>query len=351
MAERGHRNSGVTATDVARRAGVSQSTVSRVLNPNGKVKVQEEARQRVLQAARELGYRPNAIAQTMISGRSKIVGVVVSDYFNVFYYQMLQLLTNRLMAAGLQAMVFSSPPRSDINELLQRFYRYQVDGVIVTSSALSHHVTEQGIQRGVPVVLINGYLPDMGVNAVQSDQFGSGILMADYLVGVGHRRFAYVSSENSPHRNYMPRQEGFLEGLRRHGVDTCRVIPGGYSYQSGLEVGESLAREADMPDAIFCSGDWNAMGVLDALRRHSQREIGREVSVTGYDTPILTGLEAYSITGLTQDMDGLCSDAVELLETLMEDPERPPQLLTRPMHLTIRSSSRPLPREMERKKG
>ena len=134
MAERGHRNSGVTATDVARRAGVSQSTVSRVLNPNGKVKVQEEARQRVLQAARELGYRPNAIAQTMISGRSKIVGVVVSDYFNVFYYQMLQLLTNRLMAAGLQAMVFSSPPRSDINELLQRFYRYQVDGVIVTSS-------------------------------------------------------------------------------------------------------------------------------------------------------------------------------------------------------------------------
>ena len=99
MAERGHRNSGVTATDVARRAGVSQSTVSRVLNPNGKVKVQEEARQRVLQAARELGYRPNAIAQTMISGRSKIVGVVVSDYFNVFYYQMLQLLTNRLMAA------------------------------------------------------------------------------------------------------------------------------------------------------------------------------------------------------------------------------------------------------------
>ena len=129
------------------------------------------------------------------------------------------------------------------------------------------------------------------------------------------------------------------------------MIPGGYSYQSGLEVGESLAREADMPDAIFCSGDWNAMGVLDALRRHSRREIGREVSVTGYDTPILTGLEAYSITGLTQDMDGLCSDAVELLETLMEDPERPPQLLTRPMHLTIRSSSRPLPREMEQKKG
>ena len=79
MAERGHRNSGVTATDVARRAGVSQSTVSRVLNPNGKVKVQEEARQRVLQAARELGYRPNAIAQTMISGRSKIVGLVVTD--------------------------------------------------------------------------------------------------------------------------------------------------------------------------------------------------------------------------------------------------------------------------------
>ena len=102
--------------------------------------------------------------------------------------------------------------------------------------------------------------------------------------------------------------------------------------------------------AVALVVNWDKIN-LDALRRHSRREIGREVSVTGYDTPILTGLEAYSITGLTQDMDGLCSDAVELLETLMEDPERPPQLLTRPMHLTIRSSSRPLPREMEQKKG
>ena len=342
LPEKHSRSRGVTATDVARRAGVSQSTVSRVFSAGCKVKVNEDARRRVLQAAEELGYVPNAIAQIMTSGRSGIIGIVVSDYYNLFYYNMLRLLTNCLIASGFRAMTFTASPEEDVNTLLRELYQYQVDGVIITSSALSHRVPHRWTERGMPVVLLNGYLPGMEISTVQSDQFGSGEQMADYLVRVGHRRFAYVSSENSPHKNYLPRQEGFLSGLARRGVTDCLVIPAGYSYESGLEAGRQLLREQQMPDGIFCSGDLNALGVIDALRGRPELVLGRDISVTGYDAPILEQLEGYSLTGMTQQVEQLSRDCVALVRRLVEAPDTPPQVITHPMKLTVRGSSRPL---------
>ena len=124
----------VTATDVANRAGVSQSTVSRVFNPDSRLLVRDKTRKKVLEAAEELGYVPNAIAQTMASGRSRIIGIVVPSNYNIFHYHILQILTNVFQMYDLRTMVFTSAPTDDINELLQNLYQYQVDGVIVTSA-------------------------------------------------------------------------------------------------------------------------------------------------------------------------------------------------------------------------
>lgn len=337
------KNGAVTAGDVARLAGVSQATVSRVFNKNCKIQIHPDSRQRVLAAAEELGYIPNAIAQIMKSGRSGIVGIVVSSYFNLFYYQALEILTNRLMELGLRAMVFTSDPKEDINALMEGLYQYQVDGVIVTSSALSHNVTAKWIKKGMPVTLLNGYMPEMEISAVQSDQYGSGKTMAEYLLEAGHQRFAYVSSENSPHKNYIPRQHGFLETLEKKGVRVCKVIPAGYSYESGLEAGRLLLAEPFPPDAIFCSGDLNALGVIDAVREREGLRLGKDISVTGYDAPILPSLRAYSLTGMSQQTQRLCWDCVDLLRRLMDYPDLPPQVITRPMILTIRDSSRKRP--------
>jgi Transcriptional regulators len=341
MTEKRNSTKPATATDVARLAGVSQSTVSRVFTKDCKIKVHEDARRRVMQAAEQLGYVPNAIAQIMTSGRSGIIGILVSDYFNLFYYQVLQLLMNALKTRGLRAMVFTSDPKDDLNELMENMYQYQVDGVVITSSALSHKLPHRWIQKGMPVVLINGYLQGMNISAVQSDQFGSGVMMADYLVKTGHCRFAYVSSENSLHHNYIPRQQGFIKGLLEHGVTDCRVIPAGYSYESGLMAGRELVKGREIPDAIFCSGDLNALGVIDAIRENTDLKIGRDVSVTGYDAPVLRELTAYSLTALSQQMDRLCEDCLDLLMRLIDHSELPPQVITRPMQLTVRKSSRP----------
>jgi len=335
------REKTVTAADVAKLAGVSQATVSRVFNKNCKIQINPESRRRVLEAAELLGYAPNAIAQIMVSGRSGIVGIVVSDYFNLFYYQVVQELTNQLSALGLRTMLITSNPKEDINDLMKNIYQYQVDGVIITSSALSHGATTRWVKKGLPVVLLNGYLPEIGINAVQSDPDGSGRLMADYLTRVGHQRFVYISSENSPHKNFIPRQRGFTERLQELGIRDFRVIPAGYSYQSGLEAGLKLLQDASPPDAIFCSGDLNALGVIDAVRKDGRLLLGKDISVTGYDAPILPELEGYSLTALTQQTSLLCKDCVDLLCRMIDDPEAPTQVITRPMYLTIRKSSRP----------
>ena len=340
MADKHIHGGSVTAADVARRAGVSQATVSRVFSSTCKIQINPESRQRVLDAAEELGYIPNAIAQIMKSGRSGIIGIVVSNYFNLFYYHILGILANCLADCGLRAMVYTSDPKEDINALLENLYQYQVDGVIITSSALSHHITSRWIKKGMPVALLNGYLPEVEISAVQSDQYGSGKIMAEYLMKVGHQRFAYISSDNSPHRNYIPRQRGFLETLEKNGCMDYRVIPAGYSYESGLEAGRSLLAEPLPPDAIFCSGDLNALGVIDAVREHAELRLGIDISVTGYDAPLLPALNAYSLTGMTQQIRRLCTDCVELLQRLIENPDLPSQVITRPMILTVRDSSR-----------
>lgn len=336
-----NRERPVTATDVAKLAGVSQATVSRVFQKDCQIRINPESRKKVLEAAEQLGYIPNAIAQIMTSGRSGIVGIVVSSYFNLFYYQVLQVLTNELAAKGLRTMLFTSDPEEDINQLLCHLYQYQVDGVIVTSSAMSHHITSAWTKKGLPVVLLNGYLPELKISAVQSDQVGSGQLMAEYFLRTGHQRFAYVSSVNSPHQNYIPRQKGYVDCLEAHGVRDIQIIPAGYSYESGLEAGRQLLRSDRVPDAIFCSGDLNALGVIDAIREQSALKLGEDISVTGYDAPIFPQLTAYPLTALTQQVDLLCRDCVELLSDLMQNPDAPTRLITRPMHLTIRGSSRP----------
>ena len=341
MAKKTETQRPVTAADVAKQAGVSQSTVSRVFSKDCKAKIRPESRQRVLEAAQRLGYVPNAMAQTMASGHSGIIGVVVSNYFNLFYYQTLQIITNILSESGLRTMVFTADPQQDVNGLLESLFQYQVDGVILTSSALSHQLTARWTQRGLPAVLLNGYLPDLEISVVQSDQFGSGRMMAAYLTEVGHTRFAYVNTEHSPHKNYAPRQEGFLEGLREKGIQDCQIIPSGYSYQSGLEAGRALLSGSHVPDAIFCSGDLNALGVIDAVREQGTLRLGRDISVTGYDAPLLAELHAYSLTALTQQVSRLCQDCADLLRLLIKQPQTPPQIITRPMLLKLRDSSRP----------
>lgn len=331
-----------TAKEVARRAGVSQSTVSRVFNQNWKGTVKPDARERILQAAEELGYTPNTIAHILTSKRSGIIGIIVSRHFDLFYYEVLGILCNLLSSRGFQTMMFTTDPKGHISELFTNMVRYQVDGVIITSSAVTHDLQQSKLKLGIPTVLYNGFLPGLHISAVHSDNYEACIKMADYLVQAGHQSFAYISTENSEYRNYLPRQEAFLYGLARNGIYQCQIEAADYSYESGAAAARELFTHEHSPDAIFCAGDQNALGVIDVAREKGLR-VGEDISITGFEAPGGVQLPAYSLTVLRQDIHQLAEDAVNILLEQIEKPDRAPVLITRPMELVLRGSSRRLP--------
>lgn len=328
-----------TSNDVARLAGVSQSTVSRVFNTNWKGSVKKEARDRVLKAAAKLNYSPSTIAHIMTSKRSGIIGIIISKQFDLFYYNIMGILTTMLNDRGYQTMVFTSDPKKEISDLLTDMVRYQVDGVIITSSAVTHTLQQTKKYFDIPMVLLNGYVPRLQINAVCSDNFAGCIQMADYLVSVGHKRFAYITTSQSEYRNYMPRQEAFLYGLSMHGIHQCQIAEAGYDYESGAAAAKRLFQSDTYPDAIFCAADLGALGAVDAAKECGLK-VGEEISVTGFDTPYVMQLPSYDLTVLKQNVHQLSQDAIEVLLQAIEHPSTVPTLITRPMELVIRSSSR-----------
>lgn len=335
------RKKTVTAFDVAKLAGVSQSTVSRVFNERSGLSVRDETRERVLQAAQELGYTLNAIAHTMASGRSGIIGVLVPSNYNLYHYNALQMITNTLKRYSYRTMVLTSDPAESIDELLRHLMQYQVDGVIVTSAVLGQHMTGQWIRTELPIVVFNSDIPGAGISTVQSDHLNGGVLMAEHLYESGYRRFAYVSAEKSPYLNLQSRQEGFLSGLRAQGVKDCQIIPAAYSYESGLQAGHQILHQRSIPDAVFCGGDINGFGVIDAIRTESKLRLGVDIAVAGYDAPIIDQFKGYSMTALSQPTQKLAEGAVEIILEQIDEPRHPPRHILEPLTLHVRSSTRP----------
>ena len=330
----------ISSFDVAKRAGVSQSSVSRVFNEKWNDRISHKTREKVLKAAEELGYSPNALARGLNSNRTGIIGVVLSDTYNVYYYGLLNILTNLLQEYGLRVMVFNTAPDSDIDQILRRLLEYCVDGIIITSSALTHKISGEWKKKGIPLVLLNVYSPNTDINMVYSDNYGAGERAARFLYGLGMREFAYVSAEESCYLNHDERQEGFLGGLKQCGITQCMIQAGDYSYESGYRAGDRIFASGLPVEAIFCANDLMALGVMDCGRLKYKYVPGEDYSIMGLDDTFAASLRSYSLTVLQQQNDILCKEAVRVLIENMENPEMPPETVAVPMQLIVRNTVR-----------
>ncbi|NNJ69092.1 MAG: LacI family DNA-binding transcriptional regulator, partial [Boseongicola sp.] len=207
----------ITSLDVARRAGVSQSAVSRVFTPGASASPATAAK--VKKAALELGYRPNPIARAMITGKSRIIGLLVAYLDNQFYPIALERLSAALQERGYHILVFMAKNSTDgVEEIVQELLDYQVDGIIAASVAVNGDLAARCADAGIPVVLFNRGQDGSGLSTVTSANFEGGRKVADFLVAGGHKRIAHIAgwSGSSTGRD---RQRGFTEGLATHGLD------------------------------------------------------------------------------------------------------------------------------------
>ena len=307
----------VTSIDVARLANVSQSAVSRTFTPGASVS--DDTKQRVLDAAKALGYRPNALARSLISGRSRIIGLVVAYLENHFYPIVIEQLSRALQAHGYHVMLFMTEPgRQD--EVMSEILQYKMDGVVLASVTLSSHVAEECANIGVPVVLFNRYIPDSHVSSVTSNNELGGRLVAQLFAEARHERIAFIAgTENSSTNN--DREVGFTEGLAEASLSVWKRMVGMYSFEGATLAARELLREEDKPDAIFVANDHMAFAVMDVIRSEFGLRIPEDISVVGYDNVPEADWAAYNLTTVEQPVGAMIDETVDILIKQMEHKE------------------------------
>ena len=297
--------------DVAKYAGVSQATVSRVFSPAA-AKVSSKSRDKVLKAAAALNYRPNIIARGLSKNSTQIIGVIVTRFENSFYTESIQHFTRFLQDAGYTAMVFNADP-ADMESALPLAFQYQVDGIVIASATLSKSIVARCAELGTPVVAYNRHYPTLPISAVSTDNYRIGSMVADYLAKRGHKRCSFLGGDLELIPPIKDRFDGYVQGLRDNGRELFGSIFGDNNYQAGYELARQMLRSSDRPDALFCCNYMVAVGAIDAARELYGLSVPGDVSVVGfYDHPI-AGSGSYRLTTIRLPVEEIARAAVEIL--------------------------------------
>jgi DNA-binding LacI/PurR family transcriptional regulator len=327
----------ITSQDVARHAGVSQSAVSRVFSG---ASASAETAQKVRRAAEELGYRPNPLARAMITGKSKIIGLVVAYLDNQFYPLALEKLSKALQDRGYHILVFIAPHAQDgIGQIVQDFLDYQVDGIITASVGMTNDLTLRCADAGIPVVMFNRGQDGAGISAVTSANVSGGRRVAEFLLAAGHQRIAHIAGWEGSSTG-RDRRRGFVEGLAALGAEPLAIVEGHYDRDTAAAAARQLMARQHPPDAIFVGNDHMAFAVMDVLRGEMGLRVPSDVSVVGYDDVPLAAWGAYDLTTVRQPLNRMVEATVDTLLAKIDDTTRPAQKIEIEGPLILRGSAR-----------
>lgn len=326
-----------TSHDVARRAGVSQPTVSRALSDDPRVA--EATRVRVRAAARELGYVPSRRGRSLSTRRTGLVAVVVSELANPFYMQTISNVYEALEASGLGMVVLTDPP--DHDAATARLLDGSVDGAILTTTLLGSTLPRELTRRGLSVVLLNREVGELEVDVCVSDNVDGGEHAARLLLALGHRRIAAIGgpADTSTGRD---RDVGFRRALAGAGAPLAEELQlrGPFTFRSGYDGALALLARAERPSALFCGNDVVALGALNAARSIGV-EVPGELTIVGFDDIDVASWELIALTTLRQDLPRLATEAVALLNERLGDPAGPLRRVVLPTELVERGTHAP----------
>ena len=313
---------GVTSYDVALRAGVSQSAVSRCFKPGASVS--SAMRERVMKAATQLDYTPNAIARSLITRRSNLVAVLISNLTNLYYPEVLSELSQQFVRNGMRVLLFTLPHEADVDKVIAQVWQYQVDGVIAAARLTPKQVAEFE-RRRIPFVLYNRTLGDKAVNAVVCDQIAGARSLVTRLASAGHKRFAIIGGPKDSIVG-QERTKGARERIAELGLREPIVVLGNYDYESGVRGLRQIVHQLGRtPDAIICGNDVMAIGCVDAARHELRLEVPAKLSVAGFDGVEPSTWLSYNLTTLRQPVQKMAQAAVELLTSIISDPGAAPE--------------------------
>lgn len=314
----------VTATDVARLAGVSQSAVSRVFTPGASAS--KATAERVRAAAEQLGYRPDPLARAMITGRTRIIGLVVAYLDNQFYPVAIELLSRALQEKGYHVLVFMAENSTErVPQVMQELLDYQVDGIITASVAMTNDLTERCRTAGIPVVMFNRGQDDEGLSEVTSNNLAGGRRAAQHLIDTGHHRIAHIMGWQGSSTG-RDRAQGFRAALDAAGLSPFAMVDGMYSQEVAAKEARALFAGPDRPDAIFVGNDHMAFAVMDTLRFELGLSVPGDVSIIGYDDVPLAAWASYNLTTIRQPVRRMVEATVDILLNQIEGETKPARI-------------------------
>ena len=328
----------VTSAEVARLAGVSQSAVSRVFTPGASVST--KTMEKVRAAAEELGYRPNVLARSLITGRTRIIGLVVAYLENQFYPMALELLSRALQARGYHILVFMAENSTErVAQVMSELLDYQVDGIITASVAMSNDLTTRCDGAGIPVVMFNRGQDDARLSEVTSDNVNGARRAAEFLIKGGHKRIAHVMGWQGSSTG-RDRAEGFKQAMQAAGLQPFAMVDGTYSREKAAAVTRELCQGPERPDAIFVGNDHMAFAVMDTLRHELGLRVPQDVSVVGYDDVPMAAWPAYGLTTIRQPVNRMVEATVAALLNQIEGGSSAPTKVKINGPLMVRTSAR-----------
>lgn len=328
----------VTSLQVAERAGVSRSAVSRVFTPGASVSPSTAAKVRA--AARELGYRPNVLARSLITGRSRIIGLVVAYLENQFYPEAIERLSKSLQERGYHVLVFMASNDNEATQtVIDELLDYQVDGIIAASVGLSNDLTRRCEDAGIPIVLFNRDQFDDRLSSVTSDNMAGGRKLAEFLAAGGHQRIAHIAGWEGA-STQIDREAGFKAGLMDAGVRIVARGVGNFHFETARQAAREMFDRDDPPDAVFVANDHMAFAVMDVLRFELGMQVPKDVSVVGYDDVQLSAWPSYDLTTVRQRANAMVAETVDILMARLEDIDVAPRRVCIDGPLIIRGSAR-----------
>jgi LacI family transcriptional regulator len=330
----------ITMRDVARSAGVSISTVSRVLSR--KIPVDEQTARKVKQAIKELKYRPNQLAAGLRSKSGKSIGLLVPRIADPFFTALIDHVDRHVVNRGYNLLLFNTHMDPQFEELvIDNLLHRHVDGIIFSMVSDESWAMElvQGIE--VPVVMLDRARPSRNILTVVVDNAGGGRLAASHLADLGHRRIACVTGPKAIHL-CSERLSGFQEGLSQRGLSLGEesIIEGDFTYDSGIAAASRIVRDCPDVTAVWAQNDMMALGIVRGLKRSGYR-VPEDVSVMGMDGLDIAEMLDPPLTTIRQPIEELADRAVSLI--LDGLPKDPPNLnIVLPPSLVVRESTRPL---------
>ena len=330
----------ITIEDVARRAGVSKTTVSRILNGNYNHNTKETI-EKVLKAVKELEYRPNALAKGLKSMKTNVIGIVLSNFRNEFWFKVLEGVEDTCKTEGYNLMICNSDGDPDLEEqYIREFQMRQLDGILINPTVRNQKLYEDLVNNQYPMVVINRKVPNLNVHNVVVDNVKGGYLAVNHLMEQGCKNVMLLSYKYENISTWQERVHGYRQAMIDNGfsVGDLKIVEINDKSQVHSSIAEALQNDPDI-DGIFSTNNLLTLELLDALK-YLDKKIPDDIAVVGYDDTIWSKHVHPPLTTISQPAYDIGKESAKLLisEIKMGKSQAVKNIIFQP-ELLIRESS------------